>query len=246
MAPTRSWIDRDRLARLAAQTTWTGRRGQPGSAGAQDAERPGTPGRFDPELAEPAAPGPAPRVEPSPIAAVEPARTVPTEAGRAPPPADELDPASAPHRATELDPVPRLTRAPRPMRPDAGPRGAAPEVPPVDRQRLEELLGWATRATGLPSGAVLTSAGEVILRRGRGELEPEVARALFECVRTLTEGTEEPSSGHFAAQLGGRFVVATWHDDPRRTWFLVLVGELPPAADVLLDLSLALQDAAGE
>lgn len=141
--------------------------------------------------------------------------------------------------------IPALTVAHRPPRPSISTDSPPLEVDPATLARLEELLTWTRQSFGAAAAWISDGSGTPLVRHGEPQtpLEDHVLPPALACLDALEGGGAGSPSGHFALQVESRFFVMTWYRTQHQRYVLVLSGETAPPGELLVELSLALQDA---
>ena len=219
MAHNLSWIDPEDLRALVSETAY--RRPEPQSP--TPSARSFTPGGF---------------VDPPPVREAAPPQPVPS----APP----------------LRPTPSVRRASRPSlpNPDAPTLPAAPPVrasvvdpfvpDPVSslEARLEQLMAWACKVTGLARGFVADSERLLVASLNAGANAVDEAAAIVDmCARSVPRDIGGSDAGTVTMVARERTHVVAWDLTRHGKTYIALSGTVEPTPEALSNLSRALRDA---
>lgn len=216
MAHNLSWIDPEVLRLLVSETAYRRNEDEPAVRGSQ---------------AEASAP-PPPTSEP-----------MPTPMPSAPP----LRPATASVRRASRPSLPN---------PDALSVPAAPPVrssmveafrpePGLDLEaRLEQLMAWACRTTGLARAFIADAEGLLVasLNTGANAID-EAASMVDMCARSVPRDVGDADAGSVTMIAGERTHVIAWDLTRHGKTFIALSGTVEPLPEALSNLSRALRDA---
>lgn len=172
-----------------------------------------------------------------------------------------VDPAPEPRpipTAPPLRPTPSVRRASRPSlpNPDAPTLPAAPPVRAsmVDpfapdsasglEARLEQLMAWACKVTGLARGFVADSEGLLVASLNAGANAVDEAASMVDmCARAVPRDIGGSDAGTVTMVALERTHVVAWDLTRHGKTYLALSGTVEPTPEALSTLSRALRDA---
>lgn len=177
----------------------------------------------------------------------------------APAPPREVAPPTRPAPATPHSrPTPSVRRASRPSlpNPDAQTLPAAPPVrvsvvapfaPDSTRgleARLEQLMAWACKVTGLARGFVADDEGLLVASLNAGPNATDDAASIVDlCARALPRDVGGSDAGTVTMVARERTHVVAWDLTRHGKTYLALSGTVEPTPEALSNLSRALRDA---
>lgn len=190
-----------------------------------------------------------------------PARSPLIDAAPAPRPRDRMRPPE-PEPALQRTPAPprplrSVRRATRPTLPnpdELGPGSPPPvrssmlepflPVPGGLESRLEQLMVWACKLTGLARAYVADSEGLLVASLNAGTNAVDDAAAAVElCSRSLPADVGGADAGSITMVASERTHVIAWHLTRHGRTYLSLSGTVEPTSEALSTLSRALRDA---
>lgn len=256
MSPSRSWIDRDALRGLVADTAYRPVMPQaPASGSAAATTQPATEQSVDPASAgqphpssvereaveRPVSPPPAvtrPSAATRGASVTVAARPSPRSMGAPSRPASPEHPPPAPEPGIGVPPPPRY----EPSEPSLA-RFSVSTGAPLER-RLAELLQWAADVTGLSSCVLVDNEGLVVASRGFNDGVESHAAAVAKLVTLdLAAVVDSHRSGTAVVDVGGQSHVWAWSTTPAGPVVLALHGHVLSAPDVVEQLPRAIDEA---
>ena len=178
------------------------------------------------------------------------------------PPGDAPTPSAAPEggltTAPPLRPTASVRRASRPSlpNPDAPSVPAAPPVratmvepfrPEPDHDleaRLEQLMAWACRTTGLARAFIADAEGLLVASLNTGSNAVDEAASVVEmCARAIPRDVGGADAGTVTMLAAERTHVVAWDLTRHGKTYIALSGTVEPTPEALSTLSRALRDA---
>ena len=222
MAHNLSWIDPDELRTLVSETAYRRPEELPPDASVSVSVSVSAPARAD--AAEPADRAAAPPV----VASASPLR-----------PGGSVRRASRPSLPNPDAPVP----APPPPRTSSVETFRPDPAHPLET-RLEQLMMWACRVTGLSRVFIADAEGLLVasLNTGSNAVD-DAASAVDLCTRAVPSDIAAADAGVVTMLVSGRTHVVAWDLTRHGKTFIALSGAVDPNTDALSNLSRALRDA---